>query len=461
MDIETTLHKSYQETTWGVREAMREIISNALDGETRHAELGQGQMSLTYEERTRTVAVRNKGVTVPTKALLMGTSESRGDDRTIGQFGEGLPMALLVLARESYGVEIDNGAERWTPSIERSGTFSGEPVLVVKTRKLRVDREAFEVRVCGISPDLWAEVKLLFLKLDPDLDDSMVLAERPGASISPSILLQSRYIGRVYNKGVFVTKRDDLLFGYDLTSDLNRDRSMIDEYTLKDRLAKLLSTVVATHIDRFSSLLVSAMLESENALELRDSYSDLYYNNAVKTNVTESFVRKHGPDAIPVDSEDEADRARKLGRRPVRTRGVLTTILQETLGSVSAMESKTSREVMRTWEMSELTGPERYHLEVARVLLRSVEPNANLTVQVVTFQGEKEATVLDSGDKKILIAKRELLKFEELFLHLAKATGRCLGKYNGEAEILAKAVVKLFSGDANLALNLIAREGIR
>jgi len=153
--LETSLSADYQ-PQWGLRNAIREIVSNAIDGESRGAQGYEptGQMTVQYFPRTERLLVANAGTKVPTSALLMGRSDSRSYESCIGTFGEGLPMALLVLSRLAYKVTILNDDEKWEPSLKWSGQY-GEKILTVKTRKLRQPKGLFSVEVEGVKASEW------------------------------------------------------------------------------------------------------------------------------------------------------------------------------------------------------------------------------------------------------------------------------------------------------------------
>jgi hypothetical protein len=463
--IETSLHLSYQAETWSVKEAVRELISNALDGEVHYAHLGVGQMSLDYDIAGKSISVRNEGVTVPAKALLMGTSESRSDERLIGQFGEGLPMALLVLARSSKVVEIDNGQERWTPVIERSTTFQGEPVLCIKTRRLKVDRNAFEVRVSGVTPEEWADIRSLFLRLDPTYDGSATITKSGrGLTGEERVLLQPQYHGKVYNKGVFVMAREDLMFGYDLQADLNRDRSLMNEYELKKELTQLLSRAASNNKDRFMPLLSMAMLEEGSKLELDDAYSDLFYNDDVVSYLADRFIEKYGDDALAVETDQEEERVRKSGRRPVRSSAVVRRIVSRRTSTIDDIEEKAARSILFTWELSKLTGHERYNFEIAKTLVHAVRPTVDVDIVIVEFAGNTVdfITQMPNGEVKgkVFLNKSLLVDFERLLLCLSRCACRLATDLTTET-VLASILGKLLKGDGgmNLAILLLSKEG--
>ena len=78
-------------SAWTVQDATRELLQNAMDsGEWRVEADG---------------SLVNKGTLRP-EHFLLGCSEKTSSD-AIGQFGEGLKLALLVLARNGYTVSIN------------------------------------------------------------------------------------------------------------------------------------------------------------------------------------------------------------------------------------------------------------------------------------------------------------------------------------------------------------------
>jgi hypothetical protein len=82
---------------------------------------------------------------------LLGTTSKAGNKDAIGSFGEGYKIAMLVLTREEYIVEIDNGEKRWTPEFEYSRKYD-EELLVIKETKLPYKNKGLTFRVIGLVP---------------------------------------------------------------------------------------------------------------------------------------------------------------------------------------------------------------------------------------------------------------------------------------------------------------------
>ena len=80
--------------SWGLREAVREIIQNALDSDSDFGYAIDGD----------TLTVISRYASLSPQTLLLGSSNKGGDISSIGQFGEGYKLALLVLTRDGLPV---------------------------------------------------------------------------------------------------------------------------------------------------------------------------------------------------------------------------------------------------------------------------------------------------------------------------------------------------------------------
>jgi len=455
----TSLHHKYQPTLDALW-ACREIGSNAIDGEERNRHLGIGALTINYSKRSRTLTIHNEGVTVSPTALLMGTSESRSDELCIGQFGEGLPMALLVFARSSIPVVIYNGDEKWEPSIEKSEQYDNEPVLCIKTRKMLKDRGGFEVQIQGIDPEEYESFCSLFLRFDPEFDPTQTVhsPRRDGERV----LLQPDYTGKIYNKGVFVQKRGDLMFGYDLRGELNRDRSFMDEWTLKSGLGSLLASCISENGSTFIELVSKGMFESNGVLEVTHEYSDLFYSDPLRNKVCEIFEQRFG-NAIPVNTEAEAEEARSLGLKAVLCSPLLSRILYRKLTTLATIKAQRQTAVIRTWREEELGEVERTNFITAKLLVQSAIPaSRGMTFTVVSFGSVDVRKIVDTERNEILVAHTLLLDFESTLIATVEgALYADTRATNGAPAILCRIIGQLTqgSGAASLALNLIGQRG--
>src|ERR1700739_1580963 len=106
--------------SWTAVEAIRELTQNALDhrGGALHGGVGDNFASII-----------SYGAKLESKTLLLGCTSKADDAHSIGSFGEGYKIALLVLAREGLDVKVWNNDVVWIPRFGLSATF-GEEVLL-------------------------------------------------------------------------------------------------------------------------------------------------------------------------------------------------------------------------------------------------------------------------------------------------------------------------------------------
>lgn len=443
----TSLHINYQpklDIIW----ALREIGSNAIDGEERNRYLGTGKMSIEYSKRTSRLTVSNEGVVVPQTALLMGMSESRGDDSCIGQFGEGLPMALLVLARNNVSVTVYNGAEKWEPVIERNADYRNEPVLCIRRRKLRTERKDYTVEIDNITPEMYAEFCNQYLKLDADFDANMVATSGNGRE---RILLQPRYYGKIYNKGVFVCSRKDLLFGYDLHGELNRDRSFMDEWTLKWNLGHLLTSCSRVAGDKFVELLTKALVDNQGVLEVSEDYGAVVNDAFLSDRLAQVFVEKYGSDAVAVESEEQAKEAKELGFRGVMASPLVRKVIDRKVGSLTALKERAQSAVQRKWSNVELTSHEASTFNLTVRLVQSAWPAARkMNFEVVSIASPAVRFLADRESKVIRLNRSHMMDFEGTLASVIRGVVTVEGTYTEPHVIMAKIISQMATGSGNM-----------
>lgn len=200
---------------WGMAEAVREIIQNAIDSES----------PFEYEFAGDALTVRSRFATLPASTLLLGATSKADAVDKIGSFGEGYKIALLVLTRAGYQVRVLNGDRVWTPSFQHSRQFDAE-VLCIEDTAAPAKTEGIAFEVSGLSPDDVAQVRESCLHMQSDLGEVM--------STSYGRILRARP-GRLYVGGLFVCKTE-LKFGYDIKPEhlaLERDRQTVSNFDLQ------------------------------------------------------------------------------------------------------------------------------------------------------------------------------------------------------------------------------------
>lgn len=222
--IELSISKNYV-CNWGLWEAIREILQNAQDADKEGYAL-----SVDTEDNGSTLIIKNDGPRVlDISSLVLGNSvKSEG---SIGKYGEGYKLALVVLLRLGYDVIIYNGDCKWTPYFEYSDTYKIE-VLKIKVSPSNLENDGIKYVIGGLSSS-----DLSMLK-----DNSLVIAKQLGVDLGRTIssdygdvLLADMYSGKFYVEGLYIQDDDSFEYGYSFNSDvvdLDRDRRAINYYDL-------------------------------------------------------------------------------------------------------------------------------------------------------------------------------------------------------------------------------------
>lgn len=378
--IPLTIKTNYL-SSWRAQEGIRELMQNAKDADSD----GYPMKVDWYDNRLR---ISNEGTVLPHSALLLGftTKENRSD--RIGKFGEGLKLGILALIRNGHEVKIRSGSEVWIPSLERSELFDGEEVLCFTIHENRKNESRVRVEVSNIDKEEWERMRPNFLFLSP-LPKTETISTRDG-----SLLLSPEAVGKVFVKGIFIQRCPDLNFGFDLNdAELDRDRKMVDSYSLQSTVTNIFKLAVNKTPDLFSkymALLESPSLETENV-----AYNTYDISPELASFVGASFAAKYGADAVPVESLAESADLEHLGKKGIVVSRPLARVLALTVGTSKDIAERLRQEVTTTLGWSELSAVQQSNLNSAIDMLneglRVVEGNDNnmldlSMVEVVKFR---------------------------------------------------------------------------
>jgi hypothetical protein len=408
MKFELTIKADYL-PTWGTYEGLRELLQNGQDAQTEFS----APLTVKHRKDTSTLVIENEGCVLPHESLLLGHTSKSDRADLIGKFGEGLKLGLLALVREGHALKIRSGGEVWVPTIQRSEKFQAD-VLTFDIWKGREPKQRVAIEVGGIEEEEWLSMKDKFLFLVTLSDNERVTTH------SGSLLLGDRFSGKLYVKGIFVADDAKLKYGYDLTdADLDRDRKMIEKYSLQYKTNSIWREAAATRPDLIGNF--KKLLSQEAAdVEGVDDYNVRYIADDIKKAVANEFLTQHGDDALPVSTFGESQELAHLGRKGVIVPRSLRVVLEQTLGSVETNKYKLREEVKVRHAWDDLDIYEGLHIQRAIEMVACIETLDMHDIEVVDF-GDKGIRGMyktdEKGNKRILLS-REILKDRDLTLRV-------------------------------------------
>jgi len=264
---------------WGMVEAVRELIQNALDS----------QSPFQWEFDGDTLRITSKFATLTPSSLLLGTTTKAEDGDAIGSFGEGYKIAMLVLTRDEYSVTIYNGNVVWSPEFRLNKKFGAETLHIIETAATE-SNSGVTFEVSGLTHSDMDEIKQSCLLMQDFIGEFKLT--RYG-----EILLEQK--GRLYVGGLYICDTD-MDYGYNIKPEylkLERDRQTVNSFDLTLRTKDMWFDI--NDPDRVAELMEA---------DCPDLYrADWGTPDVVEAACYKLFQEKH-PNAIIADSNDELKR---------------------------------------------------------------------------------------------------------------------------------------------------------
>ena len=235
---------------WGVPEAVREVIANALD---EQALSKSAEPEIVKRRDGWHVSDFGRGLHYQHLTQNENPEKRRRPDLVVGKFGVGLKDALATFYRRGLQVEIRSPQADITLQRAAKSNFADVKTLhAVIGRPSQPQRQGTDFILRGLSDTDMAAAKDYFLRFAGDdelerTDIGTILRRRDDAP------------ARIYVKGVRVAVEDQFLFSYNITSTtaqlqraLNRERTNVGRTAYQDRVKAILlkarSSVVAEQL---------------------------------------------------------------------------------------------------------------------------------------------------------------------------------------------------------------------
>lgn len=293
--------------TWGVVEAVRELFQNAIDQQTS---VDDNKMFFDYDYENATLSIGNKLSILEPSTLIMGASTKKDSSDTIGQFGEGYKIALIVLLREGKSVTFYNYGKRevWTTKFVNSRRFGSKILQVTITKKefwKKVPDNNLTIAIGGITTGELQSIKESNLHLSPAKGECIV---KEGSTI----LLDDAYSGHVYVGGLFVCKHDRYRYGYDIPPkdiSLDRDRKLVSDFELTSIASKVWSHLNEKEVEIYGDIINQLLIDDTDDIRyLANTFAYMRQgvNSPFASVASKQFYASHGTNAVPLKSSRDS-----------------------------------------------------------------------------------------------------------------------------------------------------------
>lgn len=263
MRIDYNMTKEYR-SHWSAYDAIREMVQNASDAAHNYK----------CEISSKRIIVENDG-SIPLETLMLGESQKSSD--SVGRYGEGYKIGMMILAREGLNPSIWSGKYKFTGSFEKND-------LGIETFGINVEETVYtnETMFACYKEDL--DIDELKRRI-PAFDKPLV---NPGKHSGVTVLADRP--GQIYVNGLWVCEAK-LTHGYNFHPnhiELNTDRNMVSG--VHWQLAKFYGECDEQWAEHIFKLLES------DANDVADLSYHLY-NPKLKAELARLFYNKYGDGA--------------------------------------------------------------------------------------------------------------------------------------------------------------------
>jgi len=436
---------------WDVIKGIREIIQNYLD--TKNEFHCKGYINYKDGE----AMVKDFGPGLELRHLALGVSEKGLD--SIGKYGEGLKLALLVLARERRKVEIWSNGTIIRPTIEHSDLY-GTEVMVFDIHPMQPchakTHQGTTIRFQCSKDELEAAKSYFECFLSKKSGFKWIEKGKKGKISLPG--------GYIYINGARVGKISDALFSYHLyekeTGDIgNRDREVIDQEKVEPYIRKILTETSSLTVMR---KILKALIDREYSWEIKIGLCSWMVSKKSRRLWKRAFYEIVGTKDTVLSSWriDDNIRAGYLGYKVVDISGdgwldLLSDVGIKTAAEIAVENGKKSSKRIA---IKDLTDKERNNLKIARKLVEKyynpvgkVIIMEDLTGIVNAARGSRINGAYESRTDKIYL-RREILSNLDQTLHTL--LHEAVHKYTGADDCTAAFERALTEVSVNIILGL-------
>lgn len=342
--VELTITPNYV-SDWSFSDAIRELIQNGVDQQTLNPE---NEFDISYNESENVLQLSNSKSTLEINTLLLGCSTKTNNTDTVGQFGEGYKIAALVLNRigKTFTVYNNNKNEIWISKFEYSETF-GEEILMFKIYNHPTEEKGLIIEIENVEESEFDSLYDVWLNMPGSIDHKKIVTSYG------EIFTEEDMCGKVFVNGLAVECNSNKYFGYNFKPKyikLERDRKSCNSWDM----SKITGDMICEAMN-------AGEISAKDIFEIAENYSfnDISYlqyktwDEGVKK-ATQMFVAEFDDkyhDSIPVNTQSEFDRIKKIGGKPVIVPYYIASVMsEETENRIEKLESTAWTENLSTKE---------------------------------------------------------------------------------------------------------------
>ena len=382
--IHLTISRDYV-VKWSVWESAREFIQNALD--TKKYKITYTDSELTITTHAGALDRRN---------LLLGVSSKRDDDSSIGTYGEGFKLAMLVMLREGKTITVKNGKDLWTPHFSHHPDLDHECLAIsIFEGAVEGDADTVTFTIGNLSK---AEIADIQSKTLHNFDTDLIEAEHNGSFCwsTPRGMPSKLYVGSLY----VCDLGKKYLMSYNFAPNilhLDRDRQSVSDFHLSLEATRMMAVAgcyeLLAELAEHGAEDVSDYYTVETTYASRGSRSE-EMSPDIRDVVSEGFVKSHGLNAYPINANmNEAQKrvqtvkAVDAGLIPVVIKPGYYNLLKKEITDKNVSDFKSfnlSQEVLKFYDenKNQLRGKPRRALEKIIETIELYEGKRELPVEI-------------------------------------------------------------------------------
>ena len=321
---ELTLTENYV-SDWDFYDAIRELIQNGTDQEILDT---SNHFDMIYDPGEKVLRFINATSKLKINTLLLGRSSKTNNSDTVGQFGEGYKIAALVLNRigKTFTIYNNNKNEVWKSKFVNSKKWL-EKILQFTVTKNETDNKGLVIEIGNVTYWEYEGISDIWLQRYEEKNDVEKIPTMYG-----EILLNDELSGRIFVNGLSVNSKNEMHYGYNFKPKyikLERDRRTCDDWEMGYVTTRMICEAVLAGSLSIYEVTKLADMDAKDIYHMSFTY---YEENVAK--VKELLLQQFDAqylDSIPVETQEEYNRVKTYGGKPVIVPQPIARMLKDTM----------------------------------------------------------------------------------------------------------------------------------